>query len=68
MQTDFENPNTSLKDIGTNGLSGGSSSVFAWKESLNKEFYVPLKRRMIDKHGSETVDKSLENKNSIKKI
>lgn len=39
-------PNIPLKDLGLSGLSGGSSSVFARKESSNNKFYVPLKKRL----------------------
>jgi hypothetical protein len=43
-------PNIQLKDIGMSGVSGGSSSVFSRKESLNAKFYVPLKRRITGPH------------------
>lgn len=44
MQTDFVNPNSTLRDLNT--IAGGTSSAFARKESVDKEFYVPLKRRL----------------------
>jgi hypothetical protein len=42
-------PNTSLKDIGISGVTGGSSSVLARKEVNTSNIYVPLKKRMMDK-------------------
>lgn len=65
MQTEFNNPNQTLRDLSTN--AGGTSSVFQRKDSTGKEFYVPLKRRLMERHminNSGPVDA----KNSIKKI
>jgi hypothetical protein len=42
-------PNTSLKDIGISGVTGGSSSVLSRKEINTSNIYVPLKKRMMDK-------------------
>ena len=51
MEMNF--PNTSLKDLGYSGMSGGSSSRMIRKENSNNggggnNFYVPLKRRLLE--------------------
>ena len=62
MQTDFINPNQTLRDLSTN--AGGTSSTFSRKESIGKEFYVPLKRRLQEKQ----LNTSIVPQNNIKKI
>ena len=45
----LEYPDSSLRDIGVSGFTGGSSSVLARKDSEAKELYVPLKKRLLEK-------------------
>lgn len=39
-------PNAPLRDLGFSGLTGGSSSLLARKDSDKNKFYVPLKKRV----------------------
>jgi len=47
-------PDSSLKELGVSGFTGGSSSVLARKETANSDLYIPLKKRILEKSMSHT--------------
>ncbi|CDW86223.1 UNKNOWN [Stylonychia lemnae] len=53
LQTNLIYPDTSFKDIGVSGFAGGSSSALARKDQ-NKQLYVPLKKRLMEKSSSQS--------------
>jgi len=61
-------PNAQLKDIGISGVSGGSSSRLIRKEEGNQNFYVPLKRRLMEQRAVDEFNQKQELKYNIKKV
>lgn len=55
LQTSMEYPDHQLKDVGISGYAGGSSSALARRDLHQKEIYVPLKKRLLEKSMSQSM-------------
>ena len=51
----MEYPDHQLKDVGISGYTGGSSSALSRKDLKQKEIYIPLKKRLLEKSMSQSM-------------